>query len=59
MQRRKFSCEFKLEAIRLVRERGVTFAQAAPDLDVNVNMPRGGPRSLILIRSTRSPAWGR
>jgi transposase len=35
MRRRKFSREFKLEAVRLVRERGVTVAQAARDLDVH------------------------
>jgi transposase len=40
MQRRKFSREFKLEAVRLVRERGVSYAQAARDLDINVNMLR-------------------
>ena len=28
MQRRKFSREFKLEAVRLVKERGVAVAQA-------------------------------
>lgn len=32
MQRRKFSREFKLEAVKLVRERGVAVAQAARDL---------------------------
>ena len=40
MQRRKFSREFKLEAVNLIRERGVSFAQAARDLDINVNMLR-------------------
>ena len=40
MQRRTFSREFKLEAVNLVRGRGVSFAQAARDLDVNVNMLR-------------------
>jgi transposase-like protein len=35
MQRRKFSREFKLEAVNLVRERGVKVAQAARDLDVH------------------------
>jgi transposase len=40
MQRRKFSREFKLEAVRLVRERGVTVAQAARDLDVHENVLR-------------------
>lgn len=40
MERRKFSREFKLEAVNLVRERGVSYAQAARDLDINVNMLR-------------------
>ncbi|MGU3590792.1 transposase, partial [Methylobacterium brachiatum] len=31
MQRRKFGREFKIEAVRLVRERGVSVAQAARD----------------------------
>lgn len=38
MERRKFSREFKLEAVNLVRERGVTVAQAARDLDVHENV---------------------
>ena len=40
MQRRKFSREFKLEAVKLVRERGVAVAQAARDLDVHENVLR-------------------
>jgi transposase-like protein len=36
-QRRKFSREFKLEAVKLVLERGVSAAQAACDLDVHAN----------------------
>ena len=40
MQRRKFGREFKLEAVNLVRERGVSYAQTARDLDVNINMLR-------------------
>jgi transposase len=40
MERRKFSREFKLEAVRLVQERGVGFAQAARDLDLHVNVLR-------------------
>ena len=35
MERRKFGREFKVEAVRLVRERGVSVAQAARDLDVH------------------------
>jgi transposase len=34
MTRRKFSREFKLEAVKLVAERGVTVAQACRDLDL-------------------------
>lgn len=40
MERRKFSREFKIEAIRLIRERGVSVAQAARDLDLHENMLR-------------------
>ena len=40
MQRRKFSREFKLEAARLVRDRGVSAAQAARDLEVHANVLR-------------------
>lgn len=40
MQRRKFSREFKLEAVRLVRQRGVAVAQAARDLDLHENVLR-------------------
>lgn len=38
MQRRKFEREFKVEAVRLVRERGVSVAQAARVLDVHETM---------------------
>lgn len=34
MTRRKFSREFKVEAVKLVTERGVAVAQAVRDLDV-------------------------
>ena len=40
MQRRKFSREYKLEAVRMVKERGVSVAQAARDLDVHENVLR-------------------
>ena len=40
MERRKFSREFKLEAVNLVRDRGVSIVQAARDLDINHNMLR-------------------
>ena len=40
MGRRQFSREFKLEAIRLVKERGVSVAQASRDLDIGENVLR-------------------
>nr|GAJ37663.1 transposase and inactivated derivatives [Bradyrhizobium sp. DOA9] len=40
MQRRKFSREFKVEAVKLGRERGVSAAQAGRDLDVDENVLR-------------------
>ena len=38
--RRTFSREYKLEAVRLVRNRGVSVAQAARDLGVHENVLR-------------------
>ena len=35
MERRKFTREFKFEAVKLIRERGVTVAQASRDLGVH------------------------
>ena len=40
MQRRRFTREFKVEAVKLVRERRVSVAQAARDLDVHENVLR-------------------
>ena len=40
MQRRKFTREFKLEAVRLIRERGVSFAQASQELGVHESQLR-------------------
>jgi transposase len=40
MERRRFGREFKLEAVKLVRERGVSVAQAARDLDLHENLLR-------------------
>jgi transposase len=38
--RRQFSREYKLEAVKLVKERGVSVAQASRDLDVHENVLR-------------------
>ena len=40
MQRQKFGRDFKLEAEKLVLERGVSAAQAERDLDVHANVLR-------------------
>lgn len=40
MGRRKFSREFKVEAVKLIRERAVSVAQAGHDLDVHENVLR-------------------
>ena len=40
MQRKKFSREFKLEAVNLVKDRGVSIVQASRDLEINHNMLR-------------------
>ncbi len=40
MERRTFTREFKLEAVKLVRERGVMGAQAARDLGVQGTVVR-------------------
>src|SRR3954462_10473685 len=40
MQRRKFSREYKIEAIKLVRERGASGAQAGRDLGIHENVLR-------------------
>ena len=55
MQRRKFSREFKLEAVKLVRERGVSVSQAARDLDLHENVLRKWCASSRLTRDQRSP----
>jgi transposase-like protein len=39
-QRRQFTREFKLEAVRLVKDRGVSAAQAAKDLGVHLTVLR-------------------
>lgn len=46
MVRRKFSREFEFEAVRLVKDRGVSVAQAARNLDVHENVLRKWIREL-------------
>ena len=56
MQRRKFSREFKLEAVKLVRERGVSAAEAARDLVLHENVLRKWVRDHDAGPGSASPA---
>jgi transposase len=58
MQRRKFSREFKLEAVRLIKERGVSVAQAGRDLDVHENVLRKWMRDWAADASHAFPGHG-
>jgi transposase-like protein len=40
MERRKFTREFKLEAVRLIKDRGVSYVQASEDLGVHPSQLR-------------------
>jgi len=40
MERRKFTQEFKLEAVRLIKDRGVSYAQASVELNVHTSQLR-------------------
>jgi transposase len=58
MERRKFSREFKLEAVKLVRDRGVSVAQAARDLDVHSNVLRKWVREAVSDPRSAFPGHG-
>ena len=58
MRRRKFSREFKLEAVRLVKDRGVSVAQAARDLELHENVLRKWIRELGADPLHAFPGYG-
>lgn len=58
MQPRRFGREFKVEAVRLIRERGVSVAQAARDLDVHVNVLRKWVKELAADPGQAFPGHG-
>ena len=58
MTRRSFSREFKVEAVRLVRERGVSVAQAARDLDVHENLLRKWVKDFVADPRQAFPGHG-
>ena len=45
MERWQHTREFKLEAVRLIRDRGVSYAQASRDLGVHHTMLRNGVKA--------------
>jgi len=57
--RRKFSREFKQEAVRLVRERRVSMAQVARDLEVHPNLLRNWVRAAAVDPVHAFPGEGR
>ena len=59
MERRQFTREFKLEAVRLIRERGVPYAQAAEDLGVHPTQLRDWVKKLADDPQDAFPGHGR
>lgn len=58
MTRRKFSREFKIEAVKLVTERGVAVAQACRDLDLAESVLRRWMREAAATPTTAFPGNG-
>ena len=58
MGRRLFSREFKLEAVRLVRDRGVSVVQASRELDIGENVLRRWGKELSADPAQAFPGQG-
>ncbi len=58
MQRRKFSREFKLEAVKLVRVREVSVSQVARNLDLHENVLRKWVREQVADPGSSFPGHG-
>jgi len=56
MERRKFTREFKLEAVRLIRDRWVSYAQASHDLKVHPTQLRNWVKAFADDRRCSLPA---
>jgi transposase len=59
MGRRVFTIEFKREAVKLVRERGVTISQAAKDLGLHVTVLRNWVRDAQANGTAAFPGRGK
>ncbi len=49
MARRQYTREFKLEAVRLIKKRGVSVTQAARDLDVGEGVLRRWAQLIVAV----------
>ena len=58
MERRKFTREFKLEAVKLITERGVKVAQASQDLGVHPTQLRQWVRDFVADPEQAFPGHG-
>lgn len=58
MTRRRFTREFKLEAVRLIREQGISVAQASRDLDIHENVLRKWARAYEADPANAFPGAG-
>ena len=59
MERRKFTREFKLEAVRLIKDRGVSFGQASETWASIHRTSRLGEEASATIPNTRFLATAR
>jgi transposase len=58
MERRKFTREFKLEAVKLIKERGVSYVQASRDLDVQQSLLRNWVKAFAVDPQYSFPGHG-
>ena len=58
MQRRKFTREFKVEAVRMTKDRGVSVAQGSRDLAVHPNVLRKWAREMSVDPAQAFPGHG-
>jgi transposase len=58
MERRKFTREFKLEAVRLIKDRGVSYVQASHDLGVHTSQLRDWVKKLSYDPQHAFPGQG-
>ena len=55
MERRQYTREFKLEAVRLIKDRGVSYAKAAEDLGIHPTQLRSWVKQLADDPNKHSP----